>query len=80
MPEHLSVSLSLDDCDWIYSSFMHRIELLSEWLQSDGPEQVGADNMREELAAANSIVRSLRRGGYKNMGERRRDAQRQQGV
>lgn len=64
MPLGLAVDLTDDDCDWIYSTFMHRIELLSEWLELDGPDQVGADNMREELAASESVVNALVRAGY----------------
>lgn len=59
-----AVDLTDDDCDWIYSTFMHRIELLGEWLEMDGPDQVGADNMRDELAAAESVIRALERAGY----------------
>lgn len=60
----LAVDLTDDDCDWIYSTFMHRIELLGEWLETDGPDQAGADYMREELAAAESVVKALERAGY----------------
>ena len=69
MAKCLSVSLTEDNCDWAYSTFMHRIELLGEWLDADGPDQVDADNMREELRAAEEIIKALRRAGYKTMAE-----------
>lgn len=74
MATGLLVSLTEDSGDWVYSTFMHRIELLEEWLEMDGPDQVGADNMREELLASREIVKSLERAGYKTIAERCRAA------
>ena len=71
MAASLSVDLTEDNCDWVYSTFMHRIELLEEWLEADGPDQVGADNMREELRAAEEIVKAMRRAGYKTLTEQK---------
>jgi len=69
-----NVKLTDEDCDWIHSSFMHRIELLGEWLELDGPDQDGADDMREELRCAESIVAALRKAGYTTKAEAAREA------
>lgn len=71
MPFGRDVFLSDDECDRVYSTFMHRIELLEEWLQVDGPNQSGAADMRAELLEAEAVVNALRRAGYKDISERR---------
>lgn len=72
MRDRLRVELTDEDCDWIYSTFMLRIELLNEQLDLDGPDQSGADDMRVELCSSESIVNALRRAGYKTVAETRR--------
>jgi hypothetical protein len=62
------VEFSEDDCDWVYSTFMHRIELLEEYL-TDEPDNA---DMREELRAAESVVSAIRKSGYRTTAERRR--------
>jgi hypothetical protein len=76
MPRAYSVDMTADDCDWVYSTFMHRIELLSENLELDGPTQPGAADMQEELRASEQIVARLRRAGYRTANERRKQQER----
>lgn len=72
----LRVELTVDECDWVYSTFMHRIELLGETLELDGPDNSDSFHLHQEIAAGESIVGALRKAGYKTDTERRREESR----
>lgn len=71
-----TIRMTDDDCDWVHSHFTHRIVLLQEYL-ADEPDN---EDLREEMRAAESVVSALRRSGYRDYGERRRDAAARQGY